>query len=85
MGTINRRANCVERPITERGSLLSDFDSQVIPLMVGYMKTFLEKLYPVFGDLLICLFARKARLEARILYKVDRFWELLQILLQMLR
>jgi hypothetical protein len=75
----------VERPITERGSLLSDFDSQVIPLRVGYMKTFLEKLYPAYGNLSIFPFNRKARLEARILYKVDRFWELLQILLQMLR
>ena len=75
----------MERPITERGSLLSDFDSQVIPLMVGYMKTFLEKLYPAYGNLSIFPFNRKARLEARILYKVDRFWELLQILLQMLR
>ncbi|HAA30709.1 MAG TPA: hypothetical protein DCE56_27245 [Cyanobacteria bacterium UBA8553] len=42
--------------------------------MVEYMDEFLEKPHPMFGGLPVCPFARKARLEARILYKVYRFW-----------
>ena len=41
--------------------------------MIEYMKEFLEKPHPVFGGLPICPFARKARLDGDILYKVDRF------------
>jgi hypothetical protein len=53
---------------------MNDLDSELINLMVEYMKEFLEKPHPVFGGLPVCPFARKARLEDRILYKVDRFW-----------
>jgi hypothetical protein len=41
--------------------------------MVEYMKEFLEKPHQVFQGLPICPFARKARLENRILYKVHSF------------
>jgi hypothetical protein len=41
--------------------------------MVEYMKEFLEKPHPVLGYKPICPFARRVRLEDRILYKVDRF------------
>lgn len=41
--------------------------------MVEYMKEFLEKPHQVFQGLPICPFARKARLENRILYKVHCF------------
>ncbi len=54
---------------------ISDFDFEVIHHMVEYMNEFLEKPHPIFGDLPICPFARKARLDGRILYKVYRFWE----------
>lgn len=53
---------------------ISDFDFEVIYHMVEYMNEFLEKPHPIFGGLPICPFARKARLEAQILYKVCRFW-----------
>jgi len=41
--------------------------------MVEYMKEFLEKPHWLFPGLPVCPFARKARLENRILYKVHRF------------
>lgn len=41
--------------------------------MVEYMKEVLEKPHQVFQGLPICPFARKARLENRILYKVHNF------------
>ena len=48
-------------------------DSEVIDTMIKYMREFLEQPHPVFGGLPICPFARKARLDGDILYKVDRF------------
>ena len=51
-----------------------DSDSEVIEIMVEYMKDFLEKPHVVFWGLPVCPFARKARLESRILYKVYRFF-----------
>jgi hypothetical protein len=66
MGTRQRLSNYKDDP-------LEDCDAQVIHLMVEYMKEFLEKPHPILGDMPLCPFARKARLEDRILYKVVRF------------
>lgn len=62
-----------EHTLTALDHFTSDFEAQAIHLMVEYMKEFLEKPHPVFGDMPVCPFARKARLENRILYKVVPF------------
>ncbi|MEO8892842.1 MAG: hypothetical protein ABI417_15215 [Coleofasciculaceae cyanobacterium] len=48
-------------------------EAEIIERMVEYMKEFLEKPHQVFQGLPICPFARKARLDNQILYKVHRF------------
>jgi hypothetical protein len=68
-----RLSDHIEQTLGETQLSASGCDSEVIYLMVEYMKGTLEKPHPVFGNMPICPFARKARLEARILYKVDRF------------
>ncbi len=62
-------------PSNKFEQFIDSFDGKVIHLMVEYMKEFLERPHPVFAYMPICPFARKARLEERILYKVDRFCE----------
>lgn len=68
-----RLSDCGEHALIETEHFLVDFDAEVVHLMVEYMKEFLEKPHPVFGHMPACPFARKARLEERILYKVIRF------------
>ncbi len=63
--------NYIEEKNSEQSG---DSDSEVIEIMVEYMKDFLEKPHVVFWGLPVCPFARKARLESRILYKVYRFF-----------
>ncbi len=66
-------SGCQKHTLPETNHSLTDIDAKVIHLMVEYMKEFLEKPHPAFGGLPVCPFARKARLEDRILYKVVRF------------
>ncbi|WP_421657552.1 hypothetical protein [Leptothermofonsia sp. ETS-13] len=47
--------------------------ADIIAQMISYMQNVLEKPHPVFGGLPICPFARKARLEKKVLYHVYRF------------
>lgn len=54
-------------------------ESDVIKQMIRYMEDVLEKPHPIFGGLPICPFARRARLERKILYQVYSF-ELANIL-----
>lgn len=61
------------RPLPSTNKPHEDSEAEVIHRMVEYMKEFLEKPDQVFRGLPICPFARKARLENRILYKVHRF------------
>jgi hypothetical protein len=70
---IQKPSNGIDDSITTTEHLLKDSDSETINLMVEYMKEFLEKPHWVFQGLPVCPFARKARLENRILYKVHRF------------
>jgi hypothetical protein len=60
-------------PTQPNHELSQDTETEVIHCMVEYMKEFLEKPHQVFRGLPICPFARKARLENRIFYKVYRF------------
>lgn len=53
--------------------LSEDAETEIIAQMVEYMKEFLEKPHQAFQGLPICPFARKARVENRILYKVHNF------------
>lgn len=62
-----------DRPFKTTNQPIEDSEAEVIHRMVEYMKGFLEKSHQVFGGLPICPFARKARLDNRILYKVHRF------------
>lgn len=61
------------RPLKTTNGLSEDSEAEVIQRMVEYMKEFLEKPHQVFRGLPVCPFARKARLDNRILYKVHRF------------
>jgi hypothetical protein len=51
-----------------------DAGAEIIEQMVEYMQTVLEKPHPAFGGLPICPFARRARLEKTILFRVHRFY-----------
>jgi len=62
-----------DRPLQTTNRPSEDSEAEVIHRMVEYMNEFLEKPHQVFRGLPICPFARKARLENRILYKVHRF------------
>ncbi len=54
---------------------MSDRDDRVISDMLQYMKDFIEVPHPVFGNLPVCPFARKARLDRAIMFRVYRFAE----------
>jgi hypothetical protein len=47
-------------------------DAEIIQIMTDHMASFLEKPHPAFGNLPICPYARKARLDNKILFKVER-------------
>jgi hypothetical protein len=58
-------------------------DDKVIEVMKKYLIDFVEKPHPAFGNLPICPFAKKARIENKLLYKVmklDVFDALMQTL-----
>lgn len=48
-------------------------DLEIINSMVEYMQNFLEKPHRVFGNMPVCPFVEKARLQNNILYQVYRF------------
>lgn len=52
---------------------MDGLESEVIRTMIEHIQTFLEKANPIFSGLPVCPFAKKARLENKILYQVYPF------------
>jgi hypothetical protein len=48
-------------------------DLEIINSMIAYMHNFLEKPHHVFGNMPVCPFVEKARLQKNIFYQVYRF------------
>lgn len=54
---------------------MSDRDDRVISEMIQYIQEFIEVPHPTFGNLPVCPFARKARLDRAIMFRVYPFAE----------
>ncbi|WP_333449271.1 hypothetical protein [Microcoleus sp. K5-D4] len=52
---------------------MNESDTEIIASTLRWMTEFVELPHPVFSDLPICPFAKKARLTNQILFKIERF------------
>lgn len=52
---------------------MNESDTEIIESTLRWMTEFVELPHPVFSDLPICPFAKKARLANQILFKIERF------------
>ncbi|MEG3976776.1 hypothetical protein QT970_19440 [Microcoleus sp. herbarium8] len=52
---------------------MSESDTEIIESTLRWMTEFVELPHPVFSDLPICPFTKKARLANQILFKIERF------------
>ena len=52
---------------------MNESETEIIESTVRWMTEFVELPHPIFSDLPICPFAKKARLANQILFKIERF------------
>ncbi|MEG4587381.1 hypothetical protein QUA54_19510 [Microcoleus sp. MOSTC5] len=52
---------------------MNEYDTEIIESTLRWMTEFVELPHPVFSDLPICPFSKKARLANQILFKIERF------------
>ncbi|MEG4021940.1 hypothetical protein [Microcoleus sp. S13C4] len=57
---------------------MNESDTEIIESALRWMTEFVELPHPVFSDLPICPFAKKARLANQILFKIERFSALIE-------
>ena len=52
---------------------MNESETEIIESTLRWMTEFVELPHPIFSDLPICPFAKKARLANQILFKIERF------------
>lgn len=49
-------------------------DAEIVSIMENYIEAHIERSYAVFGNMPICPFVKKARLDHKVLYRVYKFY-----------